>query len=98
MQETGFQYCNRSELIFCRIFWKITVFQDEIITTSHLLADYLQNVAKFTKNDKVYIVGSAGIGDELDHTGIGHFGIGVLYFSNDFFPLNSLNLAGSNSS
>lgn len=49
------------------------VTKDEIVGSSFVLASYLQQRG-FQK--KVYIVGSEGVGKELDHVGIKHIGIG----------------------
>lgn len=50
-----------------------TATRDEILSTSYLVAHYLNGI---NFKDKVYIVGSEGIGGELDAVGIRHIGIG----------------------
>lgn len=51
-----------------------SLLQDEILSTSYLVAHYLQGIG-FKK--KVYLLGSNGIGDELKAVGIEHIGVGV---------------------
>jgi len=48
----------------------------DVVTTSAVLADYMQNVVKFSTNKRVYVVGSAGISSELSNVGISSFGVG----------------------
>ncbi|CAH2039586.1 unnamed protein product, partial [Iphiclides podalirius] len=54
---------------------------DEILSTSYLVAHYLQSIG-FKK--KVYLIGSNGIGDELKAVGIQHIGIGPDHVKPDF--------------
>lgn len=49
-------------------------FQDEILSTAYLVAHYLKDIG-FSK--KVYLLGSNGIGEELNAVGISHIGVGV---------------------
>ena len=51
----------------------VGVQENDIVCTSWVLAKYLQSV-KFT--DKCYVIGSRGIGDELDKANIEYTGIG----------------------
>jgi len=50
---------------------------DEIVGTAYLAAAYLEQIG-FDKNKLVYVVGSAGITQELDDVGIKYLPIGVL--------------------
>jgi phosphoglycolate phosphatase len=53
---------------------KPTLFQDNVISTAYLVAQYLKN-HNFT--GKVYLIGSSGVTQELDAVGIEHVGTGV---------------------
>lgn len=56
-------------------------FQNEIISTSYLAANYLKDKGF---NKKVYVVGSKGIGQELDNIGVKYTGVGVNIFRQTF--------------
>ncbi|CAK1586135.1 unnamed protein product [Parnassius mnemosyne] len=63
--------------------------EDEILSTSYLVAHYLKSIG-FKK--KVYIIGSNGIGDELKAVGIRHIGIGPDHVKPDFKSMKSTDL------
>jgi len=49
---------------------------DDIVTTSAVLADYIQNVIGYPNSKQVYVIGSQGIANELSLVGISTFGVG----------------------
>ncbi len=55
----------------------ILYFQECIVTTSAVLSSYLKSIEL---EGKVYVIGSSGIGQELDLVGISHIGIGVSWY------------------
>lgn len=63
--------------------------QEEILSTSYLAAHYLKGIG-FT--EKVYIVGSNGVGDELKAVGIRHIGIGPDHVKPDFKSMKTTDL------
>ncbi|CAG0884840.1 unnamed protein product [Cyprideis torosa] len=63
--------------------------ESQIYCTGASVAKYLES-QKFDKS--VYIIGTAGIGNELDKVGITHHGIGPDQFTDDFLSKWDLNL------
>ena len=63
------------------IFLILSLFQEEIYTTSFLSAAYLKSIG-FSK--KVYLYGTKGIADELENFGIDYIGLGVSNQKNAF--------------
>lgn len=53
-------------------------FQEDIVSTSYLAAEYLHNLGF---NKKVYVIGTEGVCKELDRFGIRHTDIGVSWFN-----------------
>lgn len=64
---------TRKELLVKGIELGFNITEDGIISTAHATAAYLKN-RNFNK--RVYVIGSEGIGKELDAVGIEHSGIG----------------------
>lgn len=60
-------------LLSCPFFF---VSQEEVVSTAYLAAKYLQDQGF---KDKVYVVGSTGITQEMDMAGIKHTDIGVCF-------------------
>ena len=52
------------------------LFQEEILGTSYLAADYLKKIGY---KGTVYCIGSEGLKDELDQAGIANTGFGVSF-------------------
>ncbi|KPJ07195.1 Phosphoglycolate phosphatase [Papilio machaon] len=63
--------------------------ENEILSTSYLVAHYLKSIG-FKK--KVYLIGSNGIGDELNAVGIKHVGVGPDHVKPDFKSLKPTDL------
>ena len=53
--------------------------QEEVVGTSYLAATYLKNI---NFKDKVYVIGSKAVCQELDEAGIQHTGVGVSHILN----------------
>ena len=48
--------------------------QDEVFGSGYAAAVYLSRVVKFPKDKRVYVIGEAGLEEELDSVGIAHAG------------------------
>jgi len=48
--------------------------QDEIFGSAYASAVYLSSVVSLPKTKKVYVIGQAGLEEELDNEGVAHIG------------------------
>jgi 4-nitrophenyl phosphatase len=48
--------------------------QEEVFGSGYAAAVYLSTILKFPKDKKVYVIGEAGLEEELDSVGIAHSG------------------------
>lgn len=63
----------------------LSIYQDEIFSSSYAAAAYLKRVLNFPPDKKVYVIGMEGIEEELDAEGIAHIG-GTSPGDNVFLP------------
>lgn len=54
--------------------WDIADWQEEIFGSGYAAAVYLSSILKFPKDKRVYLIGEAGLEEELDTVGIAHAG------------------------
>ena len=52
----------------------IEAYTEEIFGSGYAAAVYLSSILKFPKDKRVYVIGEAGLEEELDSVGIGHAG------------------------